>query len=223
MTLVIDATGADAEEAIDTANVASREHPCRIIVLARRTGRARLDARDPRGRRRRRVRGHRVAALGRAWTTRTPLSLPCCFPMLPIVAWWPAGVPLVHVTHRAWARWRSGASPTPRATSTPRASLRALAAATARRHGPRVDPRHALAGAARLRARAGGRPARDQARIHGDTNQPVDPVVGRVAARALGCEFEATYDDAGDGPQHIVLETPSGEITIYRPDGHNAT
>ncbi len=34
MTLVIDATGADAEDAIATANVASREHPCRIIVLS---------------------------------------------------------------------------------------------------------------------------------------------------------------------------------------------
>src|SRR5680860_1568663 len=34
MTLVIDATDADAEEAISTANVASREHPCRIVVLS---------------------------------------------------------------------------------------------------------------------------------------------------------------------------------------------
>ena len=25
------------------------------------------------------------------------------------------------------------------------------------------------------------------------------------------------------GLQHIVLETPSGEIGIFRPDGHNAT
>ena len=45
MTLVIDATGADAEDAIATANVASREHPCRIIVIAPGDSpKARLDA-----------------------------------------------------------------------------------------------------------------------------------------------------------------------------------
>ena len=38
LTLIIDADAHDPEDAIEAANAASREHPCRIIVLTERTG-----------------------------------------------------------------------------------------------------------------------------------------------------------------------------------------
>src|ERR1035437_589204 len=95
MTLVIDATDADAEEAIGTANVASREHPCRIIVLSPQD-----DSGDFGGQIR--VGGDAGAsevivlkppfsAMEHADTLITPLLLPDA----PIVAWWASVVPLV--------------------------------------------------------------------------------------------------------------------------------
>ena len=65
LTLVVVTKSGLEEEAIEAANEASREHPCRIIVLAD----AGADAPDPAGRPdpgrrgRRRVRGHRAARL----------------------------------------------------------------------------------------------------------------------------------------------------------------
>src|SRR5690606_12637815 len=94
MTLVIDATDANHEDAIATANVASREHPCRIIVFAPRDGgEDRLDAEI-------RVGGDAgasevVVQQPSDGMVKHPVALvtPLLLPDAPIVAWWPATVP----------------------------------------------------------------------------------------------------------------------------------
>ncbi|MFD5178900.1 glucose-6-phosphate dehydrogenase assembly protein OpcA [Nocardia sp. NPDC058379] len=85
----------EAEDAIDAANDASREHPCRVIVLARgdRDADTRLDAQI-------RVGGDAGAAEVIVLRLQGPLVnhessvvTPFLLPDTPVVAWWPRGAP----------------------------------------------------------------------------------------------------------------------------------
>ncbi len=223
MTMVIDATDADAEEAIRTANVASREHPCRIIVLSPRNEGDHLDAQI-------RVGGDAGAsevvllrppasAMEHADTLVTPLLLPDA----PIVAWWPSVVPLVPSATGLGAMAQRRITDT-KGVSAPAAVLCSLS------DGYRPGDTD-LAWTRLTRWRALLASALDQvkdqrvsvARVHGDVNSPSILLFGAWLRRTLGCEFEATYDPEATGLLSVVLETPAGEIAIRRPDGHNAT
>ncbi|WP_174562476.1 glucose-6-phosphate dehydrogenase assembly protein OpcA [Nocardia acidivorans] len=85
----------EAEGAIDAANDASREHPCRVIVLARgdRNAATRLDAQI-------RVGGDAGAAevivlrlQGELVAHESSVVVPFLLPDTPVVAWWPRGAP----------------------------------------------------------------------------------------------------------------------------------
>lgn len=85
----------EAEEAIDAANDASREHPCRVVVLARgdRSAATRLDAQI-------RVGGDAGAAevivlrlQGQLVNHENSVVIPFLLPDTPVVAWWPRGAP----------------------------------------------------------------------------------------------------------------------------------
>lgn len=85
----------EAEDAIDAANDASREHPCRVIVLARgdRNAATRLDAQI-------RVGGDAGAAevivlrlQGELVSHESSVVIPFLLPDTPVVAWWPRGAP----------------------------------------------------------------------------------------------------------------------------------
>lgn len=85
----------EAEGAIDAANDASREHPCRVIVLARgdRLAATRLDAQI-------RVGGDAGAAevivlrlQGELVAHESSVVVPFLLPDTPVVAWWPRGAP----------------------------------------------------------------------------------------------------------------------------------
>lgn len=224
MTLVIDATGADADYAIDTANVASREHPCRIIVIAPQDGdEDRLDAEI-------RVGGDAGASevivlrpsgeqVNHADTLITPLLLPDA----PIVAWWPASVP-PHASQTGLGKMAQRRITDTKGEDSPGDTLCQLAANY--RSGDtdmawtRVTRWRALLAAALEQV-----PDRNvtKARIHGDTNSASILLLGAWLQLNLGCEIELSYDDKVAGIQHIVLETAAGEISISRPDGHNAT
>jgi glucose-6-phosphate dehydrogenase assembly protein OpcA len=224
MTLVIDATGADAEDAIATANVASREHPCRIIVIAPGSAdEARLDAEI-------RVGGDAGASevvvlrpSGQQAKHEDTLVTPLLLPDAPIVVWWPAGVPS-DTSRTGLGKIAQRRITDSKGEPSPSETLRSLAHCY--RPGDtdlawsRVTNWRALLASALEQVP-------DQhvtkARIHGDTNSPSILLLGAWLRDRLGCEIEATYDDAVQGLQHIVLETPSGEIGIFRPDGHNAT
>ncbi|WP_297082022.1 glucose-6-phosphate dehydrogenase assembly protein OpcA [uncultured Demequina sp.] len=224
MTLVIDATGADADDAIETANVASREHPCRIIVLApAEQGHDCLDAEL-------RVGGDAGASevvvlrpsgaqVAHADTLVTPLLLPDA----PIVAWWPAGVP-------------TNAGGTGIGTMAVRRIVDSKGDAEpgevlARMAADYVPGDTDLAWTRVTRWRALLASALDQvedrrvtcARLHGDTGSPSILLLGAWLQNTLGCEIEDSYDDSVRGLQSITLVTPSGEIGISRPDGYNAT
>lgn len=225
MTLVIDATGADAEQAIATANVASREHPCRIIVMAPEQGSDEncLNAEI-------RVGGDAGASevvllrpSGEQVHHGDTLVTPLLLPDAPIVTWWPADVP--HDTSATGL----GDMAARRITDTkgdadPERTLIRLA----QQYRPGDTD---LAWTRLTRWRALLAAALEQvadrdvkvARIHGDTGSPSILLLGAWIQHALGCEIEATYDDTVRGLQHITLETPSGDIGIARPDGHHAT
>jgi glucose-6-phosphate dehydrogenase assembly protein OpcA len=85
----------EAEDAIDAANDASREHPCRVVVLARgdREADTRLDAQI-------RVGGDAGAAevivlrlQGDLINHESSVVIPFLLPDTPVVAWWPRGAP----------------------------------------------------------------------------------------------------------------------------------
>jgi len=224
MTLVIDATGADAEQAISTANVASREHPCRIIVIA--PGDAAEDRLDAQIRVGGDAGASEVVVLhpnGEMTEHHDTLVTPLLLPDAPIVAWWPASVPdeLTEASVGTMAQRRITDS---KGEANPAAVLRRLAA----RYRP-GDTDLAWSRLTRWRALLASALAQvdDQrvtlARVHGDTNSPSILLMGAWLQHALGCEFEATYDEDAQGLIHVILETPAGEISISRPDGHNAT
>ena len=99
LTLVIAPDGADTvEDAIDAANFASREHPCRVIVVVpgdRDAAEPRLDAQ---------LRVGRDAGAGEVVVLRlsgeladhaSSVVLPFLLPDTPVVAWWPDTAPEV--------------------------------------------------------------------------------------------------------------------------------
>ncbi|MFV0633644.1 glucose-6-phosphate dehydrogenase assembly protein OpcA [Demequina sp.] len=224
MTLVIDATGADADDAIETANVASREHPCRIIVIApAEQGDDCLDAEL-------RVGGDAGASevvvlrpSGEQTAHADTLVTPLLLPDAPIVAWWPAAVP-ADAGSSGIGQMAARRIIDTKGEDDADALLRQVAAS----YQPgdtdlawtRVTRWRALLASA-LEQVEDRRVTR--ARLHGDTGSPSILLLGAWLQNALGCEVEATYDDTVRGLQSIVLETPSGEIGIARPDGHNAT
>ena len=138
LTLVVVTRSGLEEEAIEAANEASREHPCRIIVLADAGAEAptRLDAQI-------RVGGDAGASevivlrgYGELAEESESLVAALLLPDAPIVAWWPHGAPEERLPdlHRAASRtagsptrptkpdpqrrWRTSAAPTRPATRT---------------------------------------------------------------------------------------------------------
>lgn len=97
LTLVIIATGDEAETAVEAANRASREHPCRVIVVDQANGRAdvALDAEI-------RIGADAGASdvvvlrpFGGARAEVDTLVMPLLLPDAPIVVWWPSRPPAV--------------------------------------------------------------------------------------------------------------------------------
>ena len=137
LTLVVVTRSGLEEEAIEAANEASREHPCRIIVLADAGASAptRLDAQI-------RVGGDAGASevillrgYGELAEESESLVAALLLPDAPIVAWWPHGAPrnacqtsigasrtggspTRPMKRTRWRRWRTSAAPTRPATPT---------------------------------------------------------------------------------------------------------
>ncbi|GAA4662346.1 glucose-6-phosphate dehydrogenase assembly protein OpcA [Gordonia humi] len=96
LTLIIDVDAGEAtEDAVEASNAASREHPCRVIVVSRgsRDGQARLDAQI-------RVGGDAGASEVVLLTLSGPIAehphavvTPFLLPDTPVVTWWPGRAP----------------------------------------------------------------------------------------------------------------------------------
>ncbi len=100
LTLIIVTDDAGAEEAIEAANSASREHPCRVLVIvqANRRGLDRIDAQV-------RIGGDAGASevivlrlYGKLAAHGDSVLTPLLLPDSPVVAWWPGEAPAVPST-----------------------------------------------------------------------------------------------------------------------------
>jgi glucose-6-phosphate dehydrogenase assembly protein OpcA len=221
--VIITDDGAAIEGAIEAANSASREHPCRVIVLASGQRRAapRLDAQirvggDAGASDVIVLRGYGALAAAEAGAGMvTPLLLPDA----PVVAWWPGEAPTVpsedavgrlaqrRITDALSSRNPVKAFEQRRAkhvagdtdlTWTRLTSWRALLA-TALDAPPHEDVTGAV--------------------VAGETVSPsTDLIAGWLSSR-LGVKVKRSPAASGPGLVSVVLERPSGPIELVRPDG----
>ncbi|WP_433788038.1 glucose-6-phosphate dehydrogenase assembly protein OpcA [Actinomycetospora sp. CA-101289] len=225
--LIITEDGPEAEAAIQAANDASREHPCRVLVLARGVRRAasRLDAQI-------RIGGDAGASEVIVLRMYGPLAdqggaivVPLLLPDAPIVAWWPgeppvspADDPVGHVAGRRITDVSSARSPS-----------KALYKLRQRYHPGDTD----LAWSRITSWRALLTAALDQPPHESVTRASVagasdsasaDLLTGWLASR-LNCPVTRIAEDVpGQGGQisAVRLERPGGAVELRRLDAKSA-
>ena len=225
LTLVIDADASDVEDAVAVTNDVSREHPMRVIVLARHGNGAgpRLDAQI-------RVGGDAGAsevvllrASGEMLEHSDTLVVPLLLPDAPIVAWWPREIPERPATHPigqmaqrritdslacmdpvgTLIRLRNGYTGGDTDLAWTRLTVwRGLLAAALD-----LPPDEPVASAV----------------VAGDLRHPSVWLLGAWLAEALSCPVEVVGEDGAQGITRVVLDRPSGPVRIDRPDGQRAT
>jgi glucose-6-phosphate dehydrogenase assembly protein OpcA len=213
------------EDVIDAANRASREHPCRVIVVARGAKRAstRLDAQI-------RVGGDAGASEVIVLRLYGPLAdhgdscvIPLLLPDAPVVAWWPFAAPQFPaedpIGKLAQRRITDAAAD--------RNPLRALEVRGKSYTAGDTDLawtrltlwRAVLAAALDL-------PPYEKvtgASVTGEANSPsADLLAGWLAAR-LKVPVRRGKDADAQGITSVVLERQSGSVELSRPDGRTGT
>lgn len=223
--VIVTEDSAPVEESIEAANEASREHPCRVIVIARGLKRAatRLDAQI-------RVGGDAGASEVLVMRLYGPLAdhgdsvvVPLLLPDCPVVAWWPDTAPAVpaedpigmlaqrRITDAAEARqpiktleqrrisYHDGDSDLSWARLTP---WRALLAA-ALDLPPHENVQSAI--------------------VTGAVDNPsTDLLAGWLRSR-LRVPVRRRTKDPGGGVNSVVMERASGPVELIRPDGRVGT
>lgn len=225
LTLVVVAAPDDVEVAVQAANDASQEHPCRIVVLTPQNSEAdaRLDAQI-------RVGGDAgaseviiLAAHGRLADHIDTLVIPLLLPDTPVVAWWPRGLPTtageqgiealarVRITDSVrsadpiatLAQLRDTYEPTHTDLAWTRVTLwRGLLAATLDQ--PPFEPVHSVT-------------------VEGDVSHPSVDLIAAWLARTLRCPVEMVRVDDAQAITKVMLHRMSGDIAISRPSGSVAT
>lgn len=209
------------EEVIDAANHASREHPCRVIVLARgaKKAAARLDAQI-------RVGGDAGASEVIVLRLYGPLAnegASCVVPMLlpdaPVVAWWPFESPASPekdpIGRLATRRITDAA-----ADRSPTKALEARAKSYADGDTDLAWTRLTLWRA--LLAAALDLPPYEKvtgASVSGESDSPSADLLAAWLAAKLRLPVRRTKAKEGQGIVSVVLERRSGNIEIHRPDG----
>ncbi|MGH4013338.1 MAG: glucose-6-phosphate dehydrogenase assembly protein OpcA [Pseudonocardiaceae bacterium] len=226
LTLVIVTDDSEkVEQSIDAANEASREHPCRVLVVARGAKRAatRLDAQI-------RVGGDAGASEVLVLRLYGPLAdqgnsvvIPLLLPDCPVVAWWPDTAPTVP------AEDPIGALAQRRITDAA-AARQPIKALDARRASyvegdtdlawARLTPWRALLAAAL------DLPPHENVNavtVTGAADNPsTDLLAGWLRSR-LGIPVRRRATDPGGGVSSAVLERPSGPVELIRPHGRVGT
>ena len=226
--VIVTDDGGAIEQAIEAGNSASREHPCRVIVLARGQRRAapRLDAQirvggDAGASEVVVLRGYGQLAADEAGAG---MVMPLLLPDAPVVAWWPGEAPAV-----------------PSADAIGRLAQRRITDALAARNPTkafdqrrtgyaggdtdlvwtRLTPWRALLAAA---LDAPPHDAVTAATVGGEAVSPsTDLMAGWLVSR-LGVRVRRTrIDAAGGGVVSVQLERATGPIELSRPDGRTAT
>jgi glucose-6-phosphate dehydrogenase assembly protein OpcA len=225
LTLIVPTEDEYAEAAIDAANEASREHPCRILVLARgeSRGTSRLDGQI-------RVGGDAGASEVVVLRSYGPLTehgasmvVPLLLPDAPVVTWWPGEPPedpgADPIGAMAQRRITDAAT-----AGDPTGTLYRLAAA----HRP-GDTDFAWSRLTLWRGflAAALDPDPDEpvtaATVTGAVDSPSTELLAAWLALALDCPVTRARTDAGTGIIGVRLERASGDIELVRPGGNVAT
>ncbi|KOU20195.1 oxidoreductase [Streptomyces sp. WM6372] len=228
LTLVIATDEENAYDAVRAASEASREHPCRIIVVIKRTSRGshklrptRLDAE---------LRVGSDAGTGEIVLLRLhgaltgqagSVVLPLLVPDAPVVVWWPADAPADPARDPLGALAQRRITDA-EAVADPVAVLDRQAAAYAPGDTDlawtRLTPWRALLAA-----------AMDQkplpvtgAAVESEADNPSAELLARWLGDRLGVPVERVTTD-GPVITRVRLATAAGEITVDRPDGALAT
>lgn len=221
LTLIIDTTDADAEAAIEAANDASREHPCRVIAIARgnRELPNRLDAQI-------RVGGDAGASEvivlhlhGELADHGAAVVVPLLLPDAPIVAWWPQEIP------DDPANDPLGRMAQRRITDTAACADSITALAQLKKHHRAGDTDLAWTRLTHWRARLAAaldlppyEPV-DRAVIIGNANSPSTELLAAWLAWALRCPVKIEGRPDVIGFQEVRLERQSGPVILARPNG----
>ncbi|MGH8774686.1 MAG: glucose-6-phosphate dehydrogenase assembly protein OpcA [Jiangellaceae bacterium] len=225
LTLVLVVDDDLAELAIESANHASHEHPCRILAVVRGTSRgsARLDAQI-------RVGGDAGASEVIVLRTFGPLTahaesvvVPLLLPDAPVVAWWPGEAPKVPsddpVGRLAQRRITDAA-----------ASRRPLAALVDRASGYRPGDTDLawsrITGWRALLAAALDQPPFERVtavRVVGAPDSPSAELLAGWLALTLRCPVTRTKASGVDGVTAVRLDRSSGPLELDRPGDDIAT
>ncbi|HEY8371601.1 MAG TPA: glucose-6-phosphate dehydrogenase assembly protein OpcA [Pseudonocardiaceae bacterium] len=219
--VIVTDDGSQTEEAIDAANVASREHPCRVIVVARGWVEAapRLDAQI-------RIGGDAGASEVIVLRLYGPLAnegascvVPLLLPDAPVVAWWPgqapehpASDPIGQLAQRRITD--AAAEPDP---------IKALE--VRRRNYAEGDTDLAwtrLTTWRALLAAALDQPPYEKitaAAVTGGSDSPSTDLLAGWLAAYLDIPVVRHQTSPGEGMFSVVLERKSGNVELVRPDG----
>ncbi|ALE73249.1 OpcA, an allosteric effector of glucose-6-phosphate dehydrogenase, actinobacterial [Pseudonocardia sp. Ae168_Ps1] len=224
--VVVTDDGPELERSIDAANAASREHPCRVIVLARGQRRAspRLDAQI-------RVGGDAGASEVIVLRGYGPLAaeeagagmvMPLLLPDAPVVAWWPGEAPAApsedavgRLAQRRITDALSSKNPTKAfeqrrkdyapgdtdLTWTRLTHWRAQLAAALD-----VPPHEEVTSAV----------------VAGEVVSPSTELVAGWLASALGVKVKRSPSEKANGLSMVRLVRASGDVELARPDGKTA-
>lgn len=221
LTLVICTDDESAEEAIEAANDASREHPCRVLVVARgsRRGSSRLDAQI-------RVGGDAGASevivlrlYGALADHGDAVIVPLMLPDAPVVAWWPGDAPEVPSQDPVGAMAQRRITDSA-ASSRPATMLARLAAEHAPGDTDLAWTRLTLWRG--LLAAALDQPPYEQvtrASVSGASDSPSTELLAAWLALALRCPVTRARGRAGSGISGVRLERKSGAVELVRPEG----
>ncbi|MET0234238.1 MAG: glucose-6-phosphate dehydrogenase assembly protein OpcA [Kibdelosporangium sp.] len=224
--VIVTDDGEKTEEAIDAANEASREHPCRVIVVARgaREAAARLDAQI-------RVGGDAGASevvvlrlYGELVEHGDTCVIPLLLPDAPVVAWWPFEAP------RGPSEDPVGLLAHRRITdaATDKDPLRSLE----QRRVTYAEGDTDLAWTRLTQWRAYIAAALDlppyedvtSASVSGEPDSPsTDLLAGWLAAFLKVPVRRLAPDKKAPGINAVTLERPSGSVVLTRPDGKVGT
>ncbi|MFF3063619.1 glucose-6-phosphate dehydrogenase assembly protein OpcA [Oerskovia sp. NPDC057915] len=225
LTLVVLAEEADVEDAVAAANGASREHPCRVVVVApanKRTS-ARLDAQI-------RIGGDAGASeviilrpSGPLVAHTDTLVMPLLLPDAPIVAWWPretpdnpSADPVGQMAHR-------------RITDAVNAgkSLQTLQRLSRSHHPGDTDLAWTRVTLWRgLIAAALDQPPYESVtavEVEGEEHHPSVDVLAAWLAQQLRCQVKLVRRRGVSGITKVTLERKGGAIVLSRPDGRIVT
>ncbi|MEP7194522.1 MAG: glucose-6-phosphate dehydrogenase assembly protein OpcA [Actinomycetota bacterium] len=225
LTLVIVVDESGAESAIEAANDASRQHPCRIIAVinGKKTSISRLDAQIRHG-------GEAGASEVVVLRLSGPLAghgdsvlVPLLLPDSPVVAWWPAAAPL-NVSKSAIGKMAQRRVTDAAECSSPRTELKRRAGTYEPGDTDLAWTRITLWRG--LLAAALDRPPYEpvlKANVAGASDSPSADLMAAWLAQALQCPVTRTRTPPGTGVTSVRLTRPSGNTDLLRPDGAVAT